>query len=524
MTVNLTAGGSYVEGPVAAGVQYTTVNVTRKRSDPAGLAALNTTAWCVKTLNNTVNNRNNQTLTVQRLMIDLRLGDGKTTGKIKARNTIYGALRNNLIQQWPELFDPIFTTPRGSVALSDMPNARVDVLQEQFVLGVTYALQPQPAYLNITRRTIYAANVTMQSVIERARARINETRFQQLELLNIDVPASSSFNYSFPASIKIADLFVAFNKALGVDAASNALCASQGCTPVWLPTDSTIYLPNGTLPDANSTALNSTFPDNVGLQTGYNLISWSGNTTAYMVCNLPTRGVEYLGVCTDMSVSCVSTSNDSTPYNCTDLSSNQTVSGNLSSIDYRSKCETSCDRQLDCNTLCECYGTCSSTQMCVCKACTDLSSDASTDQSFVDIRDAVSAVSVWLRCACLLKAAYSPAEMPAEMLLEHIVRPSSVLWVSKAACNQLERCMMHIMCRCFLGLRWVGMYDCKCATVHGAAAGACVDHQLVPFVSYSQTSTLLMPLCACRVRLRLPVLPPCLAVLAVACSRTPAPS
>jgi hypothetical protein len=122
----------------------------------------NATAYCIKNLNKLLGWRTNMTTTMQQLMIDKRLGDGKTTGKIAALNLIYGNLRNNIILQWPELFDPIFTTPSGSVALTDMPNARVDVLQDQFVLGVYYFTQPQPAYLNITRRTIYTPDVTMQ--------------------------------------------------------------------------------------------------------------------------------------------------------------------------------------------------------------------------------------------------------------------------------------------------------------------------------------------------------------------------
>jgi hypothetical protein len=135
-------------------VNVTLVNVTQLTT--------NATAYCIKNLNKLMAWRTNMTTTMQQLMIDKRLGDGKTTGKIAALNLIYGNLRNNIILQWPELFDPIFTTPSGSVALTDMPNARVDVLQDQFVLGVYYFTQPQPAYLNITRRTIYTPDVTMQ--------------------------------------------------------------------------------------------------------------------------------------------------------------------------------------------------------------------------------------------------------------------------------------------------------------------------------------------------------------------------
>lgn len=100
------------------------------------------------------------------------------------------------------------------------------------------------------------------------------------------------------------------------------------------------------------------------MQTDYNLINWLGNTTAYMRANLDTRGPEYLGTCQDMSVSCVATSNDTTPYNCTLLANNATVGGNItSSPEYRSTCELPCDRQLDCNTLCECYDSCGKNQV-----------------------------------------------------------------------------------------------------------------------------------------------------------------
>uniref|UniRef100_A0A7S0NBN4 Polycystin cation channel PKD1/PKD2 domain-containing protein n=1 Tax=Chlamydomonas leiostraca TaxID=1034604 RepID=A0A7S0NBN4_9CHLO len=385
----VTQTGVCSETQPTAGVQFTTKNVTRK----LGSNSTELINYCGKNLNQSLAWRNNQTTTVQRLMIDLRLGDGKTTGKIKARNTIYGSLRNNLIQKWPELFDPIFTAPRGSVAIGDMANARVDVLQEQFVLGVTYFTSPQPAFLNITRRTIYASNVTMQSIVERAHARINETRFQQRELLGIAVPRDTNYNYSYPDSITVEELLKAFHAALGVDP-SSPLCANSGCTPVQLLDDTTIWLPNGTFPDANNTNLNQTFSSwaGKGLQTAYNLISWDGNTTAYMVANLDVRGPAYLGTCTSLPVSClVNQNNDTVPYNCTDLSTGAPVPGNLSDISYRQNCEANCDRKLDCNTLCECYGTCTGDQMCLCEACDLLNKDAASDSSFVDISSVATA-------------------------------------------------------------------------------------------------------------------------------------
>lgn len=347
--------------------------------------------YCSKQWNATINWRNNQTKTVQQLMIDLRLGDGKTTGKIKARNAVYGTLRNNLIQKWPELFDPILTAPRGSVAIGDMPNARLDVLQEQFVLGITYFTQPQPAYLNITRNSIYTPNITMASMIDRAHARINEVRGQQREVLSIIVPRDAGLNFSYPDNVTIEELLLTFNKALGTPDATSSICTSSGCTPVLLLDGATtINLPNGTLPDANNTNLNQTFTswDGKGLQTAYNLVAWDGNTTAYMTGNLAQRGKDYIGSCVQMDVSCASNTEPTMPFHCLRLADNTNVTGFMNDTNYRTQCEAPCDKQLDCNTLCECFGTCSATQMCVCPVCAseEMNLNAVLDASFADIQ------------------------------------------------------------------------------------------------------------------------------------------
>lgn len=195
-------------GAVPPGLNYTTVNITRRADGTDGLGG-NITGACNNILAQNLRYRGGQTDTVQKLMLERRLGDSKTTGKIAARNQIYASIRNHIILQWPELFDPLFTIPRGSVAIGDMPNARLDVLQEQFLVGLTFSSQPQPASLNITRRSIYASNVTMQSIVERARARIEEVRFIQKELLGIPIPVDATYKYGFP-EMTIESLLLAF--------------------------------------------------------------------------------------------------------------------------------------------------------------------------------------------------------------------------------------------------------------------------------------------------------------------------
>ncbi len=95
---------------------------------------------------------------------------------------------------------------------------------------------------------------------------------------------------------------------------------------------------NMSLPKADDPALGN-------LSTAYNLVSWDGNTTAYMVCALDMRGPEYLGVCIDMNNTCAVSTNDTKPYNCTylDEEGGAEVVGNLSNPVYREDCEMPCD-------------------------------------------------------------------------------------------------------------------------------------------------------------------------------------
>lgn len=54
----------------------------------------------------------------------------------------------------------------------------------------------------------------------------------------------------------------------------------------------------------------------------------------------------------------------------------------------RTNCEVPCDKQLDCGTLCECWGTCSGNTYCSCQACDDMHADAAQDNQFFTIKDA----------------------------------------------------------------------------------------------------------------------------------------
>jgi len=57
--------------------------------------------------------------------------------------------------------------------------------------------------------------------------------------------------------------------------------------------------------------------------------------------------------------------------------------GNLSTVDYRLRCELPCERQRECNALCACEDTCPSTGHCECEACLKLDQDATRDASYL---------------------------------------------------------------------------------------------------------------------------------------------
>ncbi len=218
-----------------------------------------------------------------------------------------------------------------------------------------------------------------------------------METLGIQVPANPAYPLlKYPAFVTIADLLTAFHTAMGRPTANSTVCQTQGCTAVTLPNgNTTIFLPNATLPSANNSALNSTAWGGAGIKTDYNLVVWQGNNTAYLTCELPNRGPEYYGTCTNMAVTCLNNNNNDTiPYNCTRLSDGAPVTGSLSVVAYRSDCEFPCDLKQDCDAICDCtyVGGCNATQTCTCKACTDLNKVASADSQFVDITASATSV------------------------------------------------------------------------------------------------------------------------------------
>ncbi|KXZ51016.1 hypothetical protein GPECTOR_14g257 [Gonium pectorale] len=313
--------------------------------------------WCSGGLNVSLTWRNNMTNSVQRLMIDRRLGDQRTTGKIALRNTVNNNLRNYLIANGPELVAPIYTTPRGTVAQQDPVNARIDYLMPLYVDGVKYSQNPQRAALNMTRRIVYNSTVHLTQLAPRAAARIAEVQEQiaDVRAIGLPPPVATYQNLTFP-STTVGALYDAF---LGAGASTTSL------------------------PSPKNASLGA-------FAVSYNLVDWAGNTTAYMRCDLADRGPEYVGECVAMNNTCIATTNDTVPYNCTDLTNGGAViPGSLANSSYRTTCETPCDRRFDCNTICDCFGTCKATEFCECDACVALNVNAAADNQFVDIRSSV---------------------------------------------------------------------------------------------------------------------------------------
>lgn len=54
----------------------------------------------------------------------------------------------------------------------------------------------------------------------------------------------------------------------------------------------------------------------------------------------------------------------------------------------RRDCELPCDMHQDCNTLCECWGSCGTDSYCTCRACEALAPDAASDTQFLTIQNA----------------------------------------------------------------------------------------------------------------------------------------
>ncbi|GIL76287.1 hypothetical protein Vretimale_5865 [Volvox reticuliferus] len=313
--------------------------------------------WCRGGLNLSLSWRTNMTKSVQELLIERRLGDQKTTGKIAIRNNVSATLRKYIQAYYRELEAPVFTDPSGTVALQDPVSARLDYLMPLYVDGT---LSPQPAFLNLSRRVVYDYSVHLLDLKPRAEARVVEVQSIRKGVEAFSIPVvratynATNYNYTFK-NTTVGDVVTAFTAAKA----------------------NTTFLPN-----PNDTSLR--FQD-LYLNTSYNLVSWAGNTSAYMRCNLADRAPDYVGECVAMENTCLSTVNDTMPYLCKRASDNSTIDGTISNQTYRIQCELPCDKRFDCNTICECFGTCLATEFCQCKACNDLG-DATTDVQFLEIQ------------------------------------------------------------------------------------------------------------------------------------------
>ncbi len=215
----------------------------------------------------------------------------------------------------------------------------------------------------ITRSSVYNnPNVTCASIAALAGTRRGELRVLRQATLGIQILPPTMSTYP---NKTVADVV-------------NQFMAAGAITPYnWNISGST-----PTLPDSNSSALGD-------LRTEYNLVTWTGNTTAYLQCNLAVRAPNYLGICVPMNVSCAVTNNDTYPYNCTDLTTTPptNITGTMSSASYRVQCEMPCNNVVDCSTICECWGSCKRNQVCMCAACMQgqMNIDATLDQEFQDV-------------------------------------------------------------------------------------------------------------------------------------------
>lgn len=247
--------------------------------------------------------------------------------------------------------------PAGISALADPVNARIDIIQQVYVDGPTLSSSPQKAYLNLTRSSVYDPGLTMVGMWTRSTARILEVRSSAADTASIALPAvTTGFN-----SITVGTVVKLFSTAGGS---------------------------SSTLPIPSSAALGA---QPAGVSISYNLAIWAGNVTGYLQCDLGNRGASFIGTCVAMNASCAVTYNDTTPYNCTNLldPNNATIPGNLSSVFYANNCEMPCDRKLDCDAICECFGTCGTGTpffTCECDACMNLNANAAGDVEFLDIR------------------------------------------------------------------------------------------------------------------------------------------
>ncbi|KAF5834587.1 hypothetical protein DUNSADRAFT_8712 [Dunaliella salina] len=413
--------------------------------------------------------REKHTNVIRKLLVDERLGDQRTRGKIAARVGLRDSLRSWIESNQRELFEPIFISPRGSFVFGQddngnpyMLSARLSLLQTQFVRG-TYNVTP-PVSLKLTRRAIYDEKplATIPEMYERATARIAEVKEIQEQLLNFPVPPDASTDY--PANIKVRDVIQGFAAALDLDM-DGIECEKEREDAKFKPCMTldlgegygTVVISNNTVPDAENPAFAtvgtrqsgadeeagdtavavnalsgqgrggvamqlSTYDENEGvrtllkptnffdtksshvqeqgIRTAYVMQQWDGGKDAYLRLRLlpdsmhpEGRGRKYSGTCqVHRNLTCENLQPQQEaefmkPFNCTD--DQGYVEGDLSSADYRQRCEMRCTRRRDCNALCHCTEDCRKTQgiggYCECQACTDLPLDATTDESFQDL-------------------------------------------------------------------------------------------------------------------------------------------
>uniref|UniRef100_A0A6S8IGD5 Polycystin cation channel PKD1/PKD2 domain-containing protein n=1 Tax=Dunaliella tertiolecta TaxID=3047 RepID=A0A6S8IGD5_DUNTE len=192
------------------------LNVLEEVSEP------NKTRVCQAMYDFGLRMREKHTDVVRKILVDQRLGDQRTRGKIAARVGLRDSLRSSIETNQRELFEPIFISPTGSFVFGNdetgnpyMPRARLSLLQTQFVRG-EYNVTP-PVSLQLTRRAIYEEQplATIPQMYERATARIAEVKQIQEQLLNIPVPPDASTSY--PKNIKVRDVIQGFAAALNLD-------------------------------------------------------------------------------------------------------------------------------------------------------------------------------------------------------------------------------------------------------------------------------------------------------------------
>jgi hypothetical protein len=161
---------------------------------------------------------------------------------------------------------------------------------------------------------VYDPAISFATLASRAQARITEVRGQAAEAATIVVPAPLG-------NVTLSKILAAFTAA--------------GASRTFLPEQTT--------------------PTLAPLNFTYDLATWQGNTTAYMQCSLDARGAQFIGTCVAQNVTCAVTSNDTTPYNCTNVASGSAIAGNISVVAYRWVGGTGCAAVLCCASgLCRC--------------------------------------------------------------------------------------------------------------------------------------------------------------------------